>query len=124
LGYFFNFRKTVQSKQSPVGWKFAQSGHPDQKALCASKHAKNVQFSRHGRDLQFDVILKYTFARHESRLCSSSVVVNGTLGGGKVFPSNEIYTNTRTNINKVGIVVYVVKVIRVIRVTRQKIGKF
>jgi hypothetical protein len=28
MGYFCNFRKTAQSKQSPNGRKFAQSGHP------------------------------------------------------------------------------------------------
>jgi hypothetical protein len=29
LGYFCNFKKTDQSKQSPHERKFAQSGHPD-----------------------------------------------------------------------------------------------
>jgi hypothetical protein len=28
MGYFCNFQKTAQSKQSPIGRKFAQSGHP------------------------------------------------------------------------------------------------
>jgi hypothetical protein len=27
-GNFRNYRKTAQSKQSPIGLKFAQSGHP------------------------------------------------------------------------------------------------
>jgi hypothetical protein len=29
LGYFSNFYKNVQSKRSPIGRNFAQSGHPD-----------------------------------------------------------------------------------------------
>jgi hypothetical protein len=32
IGYFFNFLKTSQSKQSPKRPKFAQSGHP---AACS-----------------------------------------------------------------------------------------
>jgi hypothetical protein len=28
MGYFCNFQKTFQSKQSPNGQKFAESGHP------------------------------------------------------------------------------------------------
>jgi hypothetical protein len=28
MGYFCNFQNTTQSKQSPKGRKFAQSGHP------------------------------------------------------------------------------------------------
>jgi hypothetical protein len=28
VGYFYNFQKIAQSKQSPIGRKFAQSGHP------------------------------------------------------------------------------------------------
>jgi hypothetical protein len=29
VGYFCNFNKTAQNKKSPIGRKFAQSGHPD-----------------------------------------------------------------------------------------------
>jgi hypothetical protein len=28
LGYLCNFQETAQSKQSPIGRKFTQSGHP------------------------------------------------------------------------------------------------
>jgi hypothetical protein len=29
VGYFYNFRENAQRKQSLIGRKFAQSGHPD-----------------------------------------------------------------------------------------------
>jgi hypothetical protein len=34
LDYFCDFRKIVQCKQSPIGRKFAQSGHPGPKSGC------------------------------------------------------------------------------------------
>jgi hypothetical protein len=35
MGYFCDFQKNAQSKQSPIERKFAQSGHPDQMLALA-----------------------------------------------------------------------------------------
>jgi hypothetical protein len=42
LGYFCNFYETAQSNRSPVGRKFAQSGHPVEK------------WPFHGSEMEFD----------------------------------------------------------------------
>jgi hypothetical protein len=45
VGCFGNFQKTAQSKQSPKGRKFAQSGHPESKELFESLFQSVLQTS-------------------------------------------------------------------------------
>jgi hypothetical protein len=50
------FQKTAQSKQSPVGRKFAQSGHPAQDkkkgSVCSISENGRTRSQSYGRELQ------------------------------------------------------------------------
>jgi hypothetical protein len=41
--YFSNFHATAQSKQSPIGRKFARSGHPGHTFICTRQHNEKTQ---------------------------------------------------------------------------------
>jgi hypothetical protein len=45
LGYFYNFYKSAQDKRSPIGRKFAKSGHPGREQKNGFKLFLRVLFS-------------------------------------------------------------------------------
>jgi hypothetical protein len=74
VGYFRNFNITAKSKQSPIGRKFAQSGHPGQQfqlmrnnalsdiqktsqlQLCTYIHMYNIRNVKGATDFKFHYV--------------------------------------------------------------------